>query len=131
MGRDVNDLLEKAIYGNSETKPAERRLFLTTIFERVYIALTKKQVQTAPVYSEVEQTMIKANNLHLFLNGNLAYSDYAAYIKIAVSQNVPYTIVNPPTPTPFALVLADKSQPVQRADRFIKDDLYEIDMGAD
>lgn len=64
MARDVNEILENAIYGSPETKPGERKLFLTTILERVYLALTKNQVRSAKTYQEVEQLLKK--NIQIF-----------------------------------------------------------------
>ncbi|SDC33398.1 YueI family protein [Shouchella lonarensis] len=130
MPKDVNDILEQALAGCLETKPSERRLFLTTILERVYLALTTSQVQSTHVYPEVERLMKQKNNVHLYINGETSYRFYTRYIKLAAANRVPYTIVNPNDPTPFGLVLASNYSPVHVNHPYIVDSLHEQDIVA-
>ncbi|WP_059102537.1 YueI family protein [Shouchella shacheensis] len=128
MARDVNEVIERAIYGTPETKPGERRLFLTTILERIHVALTLKQVQTSAPYEKVTHVMKTESNLHLYLNGNLGYQAYADYMQAANQNGIPFTVVTPHQETPFGLVLANTSTPVHVSDPFIKDALHEQDI---
>ncbi|MDT8861723.1 YueI family protein [Alkalihalobacillus sp. MEB130] len=128
MDQKVKDIIDRAIYGAPEIKPEERNLFLTTIVERIYIALTKKQVIHKGMYSEVVAMIKQEKNAHLYVNGNLSYSNYSNYIQEANKAGIRFTIVTPQKQTPFGLVLAHESQAIDRTDIFVKDDLYELDM---
>lgn len=128
MARDVNEVLEHAIRGGLETKPAERRIFLTTIAERLHLALTINQVRSTVIYQEVEQTMKAKPNIQMFINGQLTYSDYNEYVKLATVQNIPYTVVSSTTETPFGLVLANKDTPVETSQPYIEDDIHKQDI---
>lgn len=80
------------------------------------------------MYPEVIEVMKKKRNLHLYLNGDLSYTNYSNYLQEANKQGIRFTIVNPTKPTPFGLVLADEKDAVDVKDAFIKDDLYLRDM---
>lgn len=89
----VDDYLQQGIHGAKQTKPDERRRFLTTIRERVIIALTKPQVMKNGVEPEVLKLMDENQKAHLFLNGNLSYSYLSKYIKAAEKREIEFTIV--------------------------------------
>jgi uncharacterized protein YueI len=128
MSEKVLDVIERAIYGSTEIKPEERSIFLSTILERIHIALTKKQVIHKGMYPEVLEVLKKQSNLHLYLNGDLNYSNYSNYIQEATKLGIRFTIVTPQKQTPFGLVLADEARAIDRANIFVKDDLYEREM---
>ncbi|KHF41825.1 YueI family protein [Halalkalibacter okhensis] len=128
MDQKVKDIIDRALYGTPEIKPEERNLFLSTILERIHIALTKKQVIQRGMYAEVIKLMKDKNNLHLYLNGHLNYGNYSNYIQEANKAGIRFTIVTPQKETPFGLVLADESKAIDSNDIFVKDDLYELDM---
>ncbi|GAF24030.1 MULTISPECIES: YueI family protein [Shouchella] len=128
MARDVNEVLEHAIRGGLETKPAERRIFLTTIAERLHLALTINQVRSNVVYPEVERVLKAKPNIQMFINGQLAYSDYNEYVKLAMINNIPYTVVSATTDTPFGLVIANQNIPVETSHPYIEDDVHKQDI---
>ncbi|WP_227934988.1 YueI family protein [Alkalihalobacillus deserti] len=128
MSEKVQDIIDRAIYGTPEIKPEERSLFLSTILERIHIALTKKQVIHKGIYPEVIEIMKQKSTLHLYVNGDLNYSNYSNYIQEANKLGVRFTIVSPQKKTPFGLVLADQSRAVDQINVFIKDDLYSREM---
>ncbi|MBP3951238.1 YueI family protein [Bacillus suaedae] len=127
MDQKMKDILDRGIYGAPEIKSEERSLFLTTIIERIYIALTKKQVFKKGTYPEVITKMKTKPNAHLYINNDLSYPHYSNYIQEASKLGIRYTIVNPQQDTPIGLVLAHESQAVDEKEIFIKDDLYEKD----
>ncbi|PEQ58519.1 hypothetical protein CN470_23610, partial [Bacillus cereus] len=53
VNKNVEDYLQEGIYGQKQNKPEERNMYLTTLRERVEIALTIGQVMQSNVYSEV------------------------------------------------------------------------------
>ncbi|MEK5037089.1 YueI family protein [Sporosarcina sp. FSL K6-3457] len=93
MSNNVDDYLQRGIYGAKETKPAERRKFLSTIRERVVIALTQAQVREPGTYQQVEEAMQGNREARLYLNGHMSYGEFSKYIKIASKYNIDFTIV--------------------------------------
>ncbi|WP_062046382.1 YueI family protein [Bacillus sp. JCM 19034] len=128
MDKKMKDILDRGIFGAPEIKAEERNVFLSTIIERIYISLTKRQVFKKGTYSEVIDLMKKYPNAHLYVNSDLQYPHYSNYIQEAAKHKIAYTIVNSLKPTAIGLVLAHPSQAVDQNDIFIKDDLYKKDM---
>lgn len=128
--KKVHELLMQGIYGAPETLPEERALFLSTIRERVYLALTNKQVFHKGMYNEAMQLIQSKKDIHLFINGELSYQLYANYLKEATKYNVPFTIVSDGLDTPFGLVLAGESAITHSGDYtiFIEDEIFQRDM---
>ena len=103
----VDDYLQQGIHGAKQTKPDERRRFLTTLRERVVIALTQAQVMKKGVEPQIEQLMDENPQAHLFLNGNISYTYLSKYIKAAEKRDIEFTIVtNKEYDSELGLVLA-------------------------
>lgn len=124
----MKDVIDRALYGAPEIKPEERSLFLSTILERIHLAITKKQVIDKGMYPEALTLMKTKENVHLYINGNLSYQNYSNYIQEANKLGIRFTIVTPTKPTPFGLIVANESHAVDAGQIFIKDELYERDM---
>lgn len=90
---NLDDYMQKGMYGAKETKPEERRKFLGTLRERVVIALNQSQVIEPSPYKEILDAMKKNTGAKLYLNGHLDYSYLSKYIKEANQANMEYTIV--------------------------------------
>ncbi|MCR2820321.1 YueI family protein [Lederbergia panacisoli] len=90
---NVDDYLQKGMYGVKEIKPEERRKFLGTIRERIVVALTKSQVMEKGVYPEVIQLMKEHPKAVMLLNGDLDYSYLSDYIHKARSNHIQFSIV--------------------------------------
>ncbi|WP_202081168.1 YueI family protein [Caldalkalibacillus salinus] len=129
----IEHILKQGIYGTPETKPEERKLFLSTLRERVYIALTMSQVKEKDVYPEVEQQMkgiLSLDQVHMYLNGHLDYSYLSKYIQLATKYNCPFTMVQNNTHhSPMGLVLADE-EAVERDSIYIEDALFKQDIAS-
>lgn len=128
MDDKVLEILEYGMYGTPETKPDERRLFLSTIRERIHLALTKRQVIRKGMYDEAISLIRTKQGIRLYINGDIAYSLYANYVKEGAKHSVPFTVVTPEKPTPFGLIIATENQAVEVEKIFIRDDYYEADM---
>jgi len=103
----LDDYLQQGIHGAKQTKPDERRRFLTTLRERVEIALTQAQVMKKGVEPQIEQLMDENPQAHLFLNGNIPYTYLSKYIKAAEKRDIEFTIVtNKEYDSELGLVLA-------------------------
>ncbi|VEF47872.1 cytoplasmic protein [Bacillus freudenreichii] len=90
---NLEDYLEKGMYGPKQTKIEERKKFLGTIRERIIVALTKSQVMEPGLYPEVEKLMNEHPKSVLLLNGELGYSYLSDYIKKARQKKIPFSIV--------------------------------------
>ena len=115
----VDEILQQGIHGPKETKPDERRRFLTSLRERVVVALTSEQVMESEVYQEVAILMKGNSSAHLFLNGNLDYSYLSKYISIAKNEKIEFTIVtNKDYDSDLGLVLA-KNEAIDKQEIFV------------
>ncbi|WP_242142872.1 MULTISPECIES: YueI family protein [unclassified Bacillus cereus group] len=128
VNKNVEDYLQEGIYGQKQNKPEERNMYLGTLRERVEIALTIGQVMRSTIYSEVTKSMNSSQNLHLFVNGSIAYPHLSKYIKLANEKNVPFTIVqNKGTHTPIGLVVAHHTA-VDKSQIYVEDDIFKQEM---
>ncbi|WLR43058.1 YueI family protein [Bacillus carboniphilus] len=108
MGKDdVNDYLNRGMYGTKQTKVEERNRFLSTLRERIVIALTKSQVRETGTYKQVIDEMNKNPETTLYLNGNMNYTYLRDYIIKATQLNIPFQMVTVKnTQTDIGLVLS-------------------------
>ena len=128
VNKNVEDYLQEGIYGQKQNKPEERNMYLTTLRERVEIALTIGQVMQSNVYSEVAGSMRPSQSLQLLLNGSIAYPHLSKYIKLANEKNVPFTIVqNKDTKTPIGLVLTHATA-VDKEQIYVEDTIFKQEM---
>jgi uncharacterized protein YueI len=103
----LDDYLQQGIHGAKQTKPDERRRYLTTLRERVILALTQSEVLGKGVEPEVLKMMDENLQAHLYLNGNISYSYLSKYIKEAEKRDIEFTIVtNKDYDSELGLVLA-------------------------
>ncbi|PYE96341.1 YueI family protein [Bacillus sp. 196mf] len=128
VNKNVEDYLQEGIYGQKQNKPEERNMYLTTLRERVEIALTIGQVMQSNVYSEVAGSMRSSQSLQLLLNGSIAYPHLSKYIKLANEKNVPFTIVqNKDTETSIGLVLTHATA-VDKEQIYVEDTIFKQEM---
>ncbi|WIY63256.1 YueI family protein [Bacillus arachidis] len=128
VNKNVDDYLQEGIHGQKQNKPEERNMYLSTLRERVEIALTIGQVMQSNVYTEVANSMRTSQSLQLFVNGSISYPHLSKYIKLANEKNVPFTIVqNKGTHTPIGLVLAH-STAVDKEQIYVEDTIFKQEM---
>ena len=103
---DVDDYLQKGIFGAKELRPAERKKYLGTIKERIVVVLTNGQVMEDGVYPGIQPLMEQHPNTQMLLNGKLDYRYLACYIHLAQKMSIPFSIVtNEEADTNIGLVL--------------------------
>ncbi|MFA9559385.1 YueI family protein [Evansella sp. AB-rgal1] len=130
--KKLEEVLQRGIYGTPEILPEERKLFLGTISERIYLALTNSQVIKRGLYEEAAQLMKEyKSNIHLFVNGYLNYPTYSNYVQLANQNSVPFTIVSDGHETPIGIVLASTKALDTPKEFFIKDQSYFNDIPND
>ncbi|MGY3715033.1 YueI family protein [Sutcliffiella cohnii] len=94
MIKNIDDYLDRGMKGNPETKPSERREYLTQLRERIIIALTNGQVLNKKVYYPLEDLMKRYPQCHLYLDGELGYQNLSKYVRLANANKVPFTMVD-------------------------------------
>lgn len=123
MKKDVDDYLQDGIYGAKEINPAERKVFLGTLRERVVFVLTKGQVMKAKGVKELEQMIRENPDTTILLNGNVTFGFFKPYRQLATSHNVLYTTVNNrDAESDFGLVLTH-DYAVDKADIFLQEEV--------
>jgi len=107
MGENIEDYIDRGIHGLKETKAGERKVYLTTLRERVILALTDAQVMKPVIYEPIRKLIKEYPDSLLFLDGELSYSHLSKYIKLANKSNIQFTIVDDlKSNTEIGLVLA-------------------------
>ncbi|MGN1402061.1 MAG: YueI family protein [Bacillus sp. (in: firmicutes)] len=105
--KTVEDILEQGIYGAKEINPEERKRFLGTIRERIFIALTIQEVREAQIQPLVLKSLEENKGAKLLLNGDLDYTHLSKYMKAAKKYGIDYKMVtNKDHQTDIGMVLA-------------------------
>jgi uncharacterized protein YueI len=108
MGKNIDDYIDRGLKGTPETKPSERREYLSQLRERIILALTNGQVMQQKAYAPIAELMKKHPSSRLYLDGDINYSHLSKYIRIASEHKIPFTIVDDKgSSTNIGLVLAN------------------------
>ncbi|MCM3616459.1 YueI family protein [Sutcliffiella horikoshii] len=108
MGKNIDDYIDRGLKGTPETKPSERREYLSQLRERIILALTNGQVLQPKPFKPIANLMKRHPSSRLYLDGDLDYMHLSKYIRIANENNIPFTIVDDKTSsTNIGLVLAN------------------------
>ncbi|MBC2017152.1 YueI family protein [Listeria seeligeri] len=94
MAENIDDYLEKGMYGAKEINPAEKKKYLGTYRERVLVALTKEEVLSQQFLPELEKAILQIPDSKLLLNGLLHYNSMRPYIKLAEKCKHEFSIVS-------------------------------------
>lgn len=94
MAENIDDYLEKGMYGAKEINPAEKKKYLGTFRERVLVALTKEEVLSHQLLPELEKAILETPDSKLLLNGLLHYNSMRPYIKLAEKCQHEFSIVS-------------------------------------
>lgn len=116
--------IKQGIYGTFETKPEERNVYLGTLRERIYVALTAGQVRQNKIYDEVIKALGTGRDKVLLLNGTIDYGALSKYIKAANKEKIPFTIVSDQNKTKIGLIVASEHA-VDREEIYVKDKIFD------
>ncbi|WP_270995321.1 YueI family protein [Listeria seeligeri] len=94
MAENIDDYLEKGMYGAKEINPAEKKKYLGTYRERILVALTKEEVLSQQFLPELEKAILESPDSKLLLNGLLHYNSMRPYIKLAEKCKHEFSIVS-------------------------------------
>lgn len=91
--KNPSDYVQKGQYGIQQTLPEERKKFLGSLRERVYLTASLEQISTF----HGQQAFAKEFKTHskgtLLLNGTYEISSFSQLIKISQQASIPFTMV--------------------------------------
>jgi len=84
--------LESAMHGTPQTNPDERRRYLGSLRERVFLSMTNQQLAQADYQKLFESHLTEFKDYQVLLNGkNSAATGYLAALS---AKSIPFTLVN-------------------------------------
>lgn len=125
MGKNIDDYIDRGLKGTPETKPSERREYLSQLRERIILALTNGQVIQQKPYKPIADLMKRYPSSKLYLDGELDYMHLSKYIRIANENNIPFTIVDDKaSSTNIGLVLSNPTA-IDKDDIFVSKEEFQ------
>ncbi|MBM6613522.1 YueI family protein [Desemzia sp. RIT804] len=111
VNKDPNDYLQKGQYGTKQTLLSERKEFLGSLRERIYLTATLDQLSTGNTLAAFTKEFQRHPDGSLLLNGALDMSQFQPFIQASKKANIPFTLVaNEYAQTcPYALVFTASS----------------------
>lgn len=94
MVKSVEDRLQEGIYGSKQTKPEERAKYLGTLRERIYLAITKEELQEPAAFIGLEKEIVNHSQAALFINDALPAAILQHCIEISQKNNINFTLVS-------------------------------------
>lgn len=92
--KDVNDYLEKGLYGSPQIKPEERKKYLGTYRERVFLAITLTEITESDTLSLFKKELAEHPGQLILLNSLLSATVQQTYMQLAQKTNTPFKIIN-------------------------------------
>lgn len=109
MAKDVQDYLEKGMYGAPQIKPDEKRKYLGTFRERIYLSMTLAEMSKANNLAYFKEELTKNPNHQVLINAALAPHLQNTYMVASQKANCSFKIVdteNQTQPEAIGLVYA-------------------------
>lgn len=94
MSDELQQHLDKGIYGTPLVNPDEQHHYLGTFRERVYITMTVLQMKNATLRESLKKAIQEHPDATMLLNGAVDQSVQSLYIKMASELNIHFTVVN-------------------------------------
>lgn len=107
--RDVQDYLEKGMYGTPQINPDEQRKYLGTFRERVFLSMTLTEIAQPKNLTHLKTELTTNPGAQLLINAAVPFSVQNDYMKVAQETNCAFKIVdtdNQSQPEAIALVYA-------------------------
>lgn len=107
--KDVQDYLEKGMYGTPQLKPDEQRKYLGTFRERIFLAMTIEEMRNKKNLSYFKKELMANPKQLLLLNAAVGSSVQNDYMLAAQKENCAFKIVdtdNQTQPEAIGLVYA-------------------------
>lgn len=96
MSDDLSKRVEQAAQGiTPQTKPDERRRYLGSLRERVYVRMNNAEVKDSKLTSLFLQHIDDFKGYTILINGNIIDDGFLGDVESACSKkNIPFTLVN-------------------------------------
>ena len=96
MSDDLSKRVEQAAQGiTPQTKPDERRRYLGSLRERVYVRMNNAEVKDSKLTSLLLQHIDDVKGYTILINGNITDDGFLGDVEAACSKkNIPFTLVN-------------------------------------
>lgn len=90
---NVQDYLNKGMYGSNQTNPEERRKYLGSLRERIYLTMTIEQVLSNNYVEALKKEIQLHPDNTLLLNGSIDMGSLSPYIQLSNSLNCSFRII--------------------------------------
>ncbi|MDN6640641.1 MAG: YueI family protein [Tetragenococcus sp.] len=94
MSDELQNHLDKGMYGTPSVNPDEQRKFLGTFRERVYIRMTIQQMKQDSNKKKLEKHLSDYPEASVLINGNVNQTLQTSYIQIVMNANLKFTVVD-------------------------------------
>lgn len=116
MTDELQEHLNKGMYGTPKLKPDEQRKYLGTFRERVDLTVTFAQLNSEKYYPAIRQELEKFPQYRMTINGNVDQAQLSRLIQIANSANAAFTcssdLTLPHAASDLAIVIAAPHQAI-------------------
>lgn len=91
--KDVNDYLEKGLYGSPQIKPEEKARYLGTFRERIFLAATLEELRDTSHFPLIKKAITANPGHQLLLNDSLDSASKHTYMALAQKTGCPFKII--------------------------------------
>lgn len=92
--KDVQDYLDKGMYGTPQIKPEEQRKYLGTFRERIFFAMTIQEMRDKKNLAYFKKELQANPNQQLLINAAVGFSIQNEYMIVAQQQRSNFKIVD-------------------------------------
>lgn len=92
--KDVQDYLEKGMFGTPQLKPDEQRKYLGTFRERVYLSMTIAEMRNKKNLRHLKTELTQNPNNQLLINAAVGMTIQSDYMKVAQEAGCQFKIVD-------------------------------------
>lgn len=116
MTDQLQEHLNKGMYGTPKLKPDEQRKYLGTFRERVDLTVTFNQLNTGNYFDAIKQELETHPEYRMTINGNVDQDQLSKLIQIANQAGAEFTcssdLTLPHAASDLAIVIAAKKQAI-------------------
>lgn len=89
---NLQEHMNKGMYGTPQLKPDEKRKYLGTFRERVSLTITFEQLKDPQALVDLKEELTKHPDLYVIINGQLEQKILTSLLKIVKEANVSFTL---------------------------------------
>lgn len=115
MSDELQNHMNKGMYGTPQINPDERRKYLGTFRERVDVVITFEELNNPESLLDLSQEMSIHPDFRLIINGQVDAASLSKLVKLANDHGIDFTATSdhslPNDSTDFAVVFATRLKP--------------------